>query len=1170
MLSSPGRYVILLLLGTAIVLPLRSEETPPVKQPGSKQSSGADKKAAPVPASSAESKKAVDLKKLDLSSLPADAVIVICEHAKDALDLVPRAVILTPDKYQQMIEEIDKARKKEQPEKAATPTRCLLRGRVESGAVRLQAEFSGTAEHANTLVTLACPQAKASDAETDGRMALIRRSESSGFRVRIDKAGEYHVKLDLIVPLAEREGNSRGFELTLPRAVITRLELDLPVNIKDVRVGGRTLDEPQLRGLTLNNNRHLSGNPGLEPVDKLNLSWKEVRHAVGEPVRTAEGRIQVRVDAVAQTTEAELVLKVEGAPTNVWRLLVPLKAEIKVLPADEARLQLPIETADQKFASLRTLRLKEPSADPLHIRIKIPSATRHGSVLPVGPFFVLDAVRQTGTVEVRNLVHALHLDYQGHGDMRKRRQQVEEGNGESSTTVALFEYSNIPILDKPKEASGPNSLSWLDIEARTIHPHVRTRVAHTLTLRHRLAEASGSRTDKKGDDYYWEIVTTIAPDTAKWGEIEALKIFVPPEWTPIDDTISVAANSNPRYVTIPSSLLREAAGPSFRLEGRFEAGQPVEGRAVLKLPRPQGIIESCEVKIEAPADVEVILNNAEQANLELNKQPRPNEQTWRCRGTLANELGIDVSWQPYRPELRVMSVVDLTLNGSHGDIRHELWLQLPPSPPAFVQLRVPTEIKDSLRVEGESPQDWQEVVLRPDGTIHLPIAAKNGGKEWRRVLHYRTGWSDADRGTRREVPFTVPLVVPEQTTSGDIRVRIWSEPGSLPRPSANSHWEEQGIEEVKDRALPLLVLHSTKLDAPLRLIRSEQAERFSVLVERALVRVQLLEGGFQSWRARFQLRQLASRDLDILLPAPVATLHADFLYNRLKVTPIILNDRGERSDGGSIARLHLPEVVGQTALLEVLFQSSPGRTGRSPLHTVLQPPQIRGAPAVPTRWQVCVPANRVLLAPESVSGVERVWSRRDWLLAPQLQRSRDDVELERALDQVLPDKRTSESARDSASVESEAAPALLCWQDHTAPIVLTHAPKLGWQLVCSLGVFLVGLALFWSARPRSGEGRLAGWLWPLLALLTLAAAVSALFWPALLSAIVYGSEPGLLVLLGVVALQWLMHERYRRQIVFLPSFSRGRAGSSLIRKNASNRPPSGEPSTVDAPPPSRA
>lgn len=1166
MLSSPARYVVLLVLGATIALPLRSEEKPPPKQPGSKKTSGTEKKAVPAAAPSGENKKPVNLKKLDLSSLPAEAVFILCERAKDALDLVPKAVLLTTEQYQKMRDEIENLNNQLQPGTPATPTRCLLRGKVEPGAVRLEAEFSGTAEHANTLVALACPQALASAAETDGRMALIRRSKSGDFLVRIDKAGEYHVKLALVLPLSASESNGRLFELTLPRTVITQVELDLPTNLKDLRVGGRTLDEPQLCGLKLNDNRHLSGNPSLEPVDKLTLSWKEARPSTGDPVRTAEGRIRVHVNAVGQTTEAELALKVEGAPTNVWRLLVPLKTEIKVLPPDEARVETPIETADQKFASLRTLHLKEPSSDPLHVQIKVPLIPRTGSIMPVGPFFVLDAARQTGIVEVRNSVRSLHLDYRGQGDMQLRRQQPEDGAGDISTTVATFAYSNIPMPEKPTEASGPNSLSWLDVEARIVHPHVRTHVSHTLTLRPSPTLPSGLKAKTAAAERRWEIVTTITLLAGKWIDLDQLKVFVSPEWKRLDENISVVANANPPYAAIPSSLLREASGPTLRLEGRFEASYKADGRAVLKLPRPQGTIESCEVKIEVPPDAEVILNNPEVANLELSKQPRPSEQTWLCRGTLANDVAIDVSWRPYRPDLHLRSVVDLTLNGNSGDVRHELWLQLPAAPPPFLSLRVPPAVKESLRIEGESPQTGREAVIRPDGTVRLPISAKDGGKEWRRVLHYRTSWSDYDEAARAETPFTVPLVVPGQETAGDIRVRIWSEPGFLPRPAADRHWEERGIEEVKERDLPVLVLHATKLDAPLRLLLGEQAASFAVLVERALVRVWLLEGGVQNWQIRYQLRQLAEQDVYLLLPGPVVMLNAQFLLNRHKVTPDILNDQGERSDGGSIARLHLsPELVRQSAVLEVSFQSLPGRTGRTPLQTVLQPPQLRGAPAVPTRWEVSVPGNRVLLGPESASDVERVWTRRGWLLATGLQRSNTDAEWEQAFEKALPNKRSPEN--DSFAV-AEMAPALVCWQDQTGPIILTHASQQAWLLVCSLGVLIVGLGLYWSVRPRSGEGGPAVWLWPLLVSLTLAGALGALFRPATASAVVYGCEPGILVLLAAIGMQWLMHQRYRRQIVFLPSFSRGRAGSSLIRSNSSNRPQSGEPSTVDAPPPS--
>src|SRR6516165_8574056 len=163
MFSSPGRYIALMLLCAAIALPLRSEETPASKQPVAPKASGADKKtdkkSMPGPMPSADSKKPIDLKNLDLSSLPADAVLIICERAAEALQMVPNAVILTPSKYQEMRDEIERLRKLLQIDKPVAPSRCELKGRVEESAVILEAEFQGSTERPNTLVTLACPQA---------------------------------------------------------------------------------------------------------------------------------------------------------------------------------------------------------------------------------------------------------------------------------------------------------------------------------------------------------------------------------------------------------------------------------------------------------------------------------------------------------------------------------------------------------------------------------------------------------------------------------------------------------------------------------------------------------------------------------------------------------------------------------------------------------------------------------------------------------------------------------------------------------------------------------------------------------------------------------------------------------------------------------------------------
>jgi hypothetical protein len=1174
MSSSFARLIVLLLFCAAIVVPLRSQETPSAKQSASAKMSGSQKKSTPA----ADAKKPNESKKIDLSSLPADAVIVICEHPEDALDLVPKAVILRPDKYLELLDQIEKLRKQidnPKSENATPPTRCFVRGKVGSDAVRLEAEFSGTAEHADTLVSLACSQAGLTSAQTDGRTALIRRSNAGGFLVRIDKTGEYHVKLDLIVPLIGREGNVRGFELALPRAVITQLDVELPEHCTDIHVGGQLLKDLQSPGLELKNN-HLSGSPGLGPVEKLDLSWRDSRHSAGDPVRTVEGRILARLDGSGLTTQADLWLAVEGTPTKVWQLLVPRNAEIKVLASDkENRIEHRIETDDKKYAlaSLRTIHLKEARSEPLHIQMRLPSSPLRGSVLSIGPFYVFDATRQTGTVVVRNQVRNLHLEYHGHGDMQLRRLETEDTRGETMATVATLVYSHVPTVEASPEAVGPQSRSWLDLEAVTMPAQIRMRVSHTLTLR---PGHTSDRRDATSNAYAWEIVTTITP-AAKWADVEQLKILVPADWEPADENSLMISKSNPRSATIRSPLLREGPTQSLRSEGRYKARYKAEGGAFLKLPRPQGTIESCEVKIEAPADIELFLNNAEQVNLELSRQPRPNEQTWRARGVPADELGIEVSWRPYRPELRAISVVDLTLNGNRGNVRQELHLQLPPTPPPFVSLHVPEAVGDSLQIQDEQGQELRSLKTelsvngrrQPVGgtdqsndkgrskasTFRIPVLAKDGGKDWRLELRYTTRLTENDRPPRAGEPFLVPLVSLEQATAGEVKARIWSEPGFVPR-TASPRWEEQNIEEVKDRVLPVLVLHTTKPDIPLRLVLADQAAGFSALVERALLRVKLEEGGAQNWRAIFQIRQVAEPDLDVLMPAPVETLKARFFFNHHQLTPIFVNDKGEISGSGSIARLHLPRLdlpsgLGgekggsrQPVLLEIAFTSQPGGSGAGPLHTTLQPPQILRSTAVPTCWQVAVPPSRVLIAPESATGVERTWTRHGWLLAASL------------------------SGPPELRSDDEPA-ALVCWQDDSERIVLTHASQFAWLLVCSLGLLVIGWGLYWSVVPQANAAvRPTVRFLPIVALVTLAITVTALFWPTVLCAVVYGCEPGAVVLMAIVALRWLMHKRYRRQIVFLPSFSRGRTGSSLIRKSTPQRPPSGEPSTVDAPPPS--
>src|SRR5262249_20838926 len=158
---------------------------------------------------------------------------------------------------------------------------------------------------------------------------------------------------------------------------------------------------------------------------------------------------------------------------------------------------------------------------------------------------------------------------------------------------------------------------------------------------------------------------------------------------------------NSRFVTYPANVLRrEGLTNSQQLQGRYDLPCQAEGRAVLQLPQPLGRIEQCDVKIKTPAESEVLLHNAAQADLELTPHQRPNErgpteQGWRARHALPPDWpGLDVSWGRYRPEVPATSLVDLDLNGDRANIRHEIRLQLPQMPPASFNLRLPAALGD--------------------------------------------------------------------------------------------------------------------------------------------------------------------------------------------------------------------------------------------------------------------------------------------------------------------------------------------------------------------------------------------------------------------------------------------------------------------------------------------
>jgi hypothetical protein len=206
------------------------------------------------------------------------------------------------------------------------------------------------------------------------------------------------------------------------------------------------------------------------------------------------------------------------------------------------------------------------------------------------------------------------------------------------------------------------------------------------------------------------------------------------------------------------------------------------------------------------------------------------------------------------------------------------------------------------------------------------------------------------------------------------------------------------------------------------------------------------------------------------------------------------------------------------------------------------------------RWQVNTPSDWVIISTGGGVAPEQQWGLRNGLLAPRPGATAADLE------------RWFQGGAEAAGapLDSEVAwvsrnPELLAGQPVLGALPIVHFPQQTWLLACSLLVIAVGLALYFVPLPRLVLSAVLG----LLALVVLAVA---LLWPRTLPAFFYGCQPGLAVLLVVIAVQWLLQRRYRRQVIFMPAFSRVIPGSSILRGGSSAGGRRHEPSTVDAPP----
>jgi hypothetical protein len=1177
-----------------------------------------------VPETKATSKTNPAAKPIPLEKLkvPPGGILVLVEQAKSALQLFPKMVLLTPQKFQELMDRISALERQVKADKKL-PSICRLTGRLDGDVVRLQAEYRFTTERPGVSVFLGGQGAVITEAtwgehgtKTRGGNPEVPFLEpgDNGYSVQVDRPGEYVLNLRFQLPVQVRAspliGNipERGFELGLPGAAVTLLTLTLPPAVKELRWNEFTEKASQRIDAG-----HASP-PGqwMVPVGRvknLNVSWKEPINIPGaEALRTADGQIVVQIQEGHVLTIADLALADLRGRTREWRLWAPSSAQLEVKPPPGLTGEI---LAPAGPGAPHVVRLSEPTTEKFNVRVQL-RTDRPSPRLPVGHFSVLDAYRQQGTITVKanpEALRGLKPVYHRQGEVVERDIPKEAA---AADAIAVFKYWNMLPPGMPVTAAP------LEIEFQRVKGAVETHVEHTLQLKQvqkGWQVLAVSRIHAKpvhdGVDYL-EVqlprarpeglgVTAVAPaDFPVCFPWAAIHLATQPHW-PVRVPQDYDLEGEDGAAAAEMDLTPESGKTGGRRVGiklhRFLSkkftvvltGTYLLPRGItatrLELPRPVGVLDrGAKILVEVEENLELMANENTTDTLSpaLSSQEvadgrlaRRHQQTTVWQRTPAYAV---LAWKPYRADVAQRTLADVTVRPQYAHVRQELSLEAGEMNDVAakhrglgqVALHVPRMVR-GLSIGGGGKLQLYDA----DKQTAWIVASTEGAAVDQFVATYDFPLPpekppEASRRAPREL--AVPLLWVETATRAETRVRFWCDPGNVPtlvQPDAIAGpWRDLGTEIVQGRdSLPALVVAGEGMRAPLQ-VRVDEALATPlqpVVLERGLVQVAVDEEGTEYYRARFLVSKLHAHHLDIELPAPPAGLVLQIGLDHKRIPwQLAPEERGTKSDeraeepsllasgssplvprGNQVRCMVHPSLYGRPVVLDITYRLVAGRPlGSWPWRNSLLPPRIddavlRGR----VRWQVSLPAKLVGMVASTDAYVEQQWAWRGGF--PQPEAATTAAELEQWFGGGGPG---------SSLLASDSSLSIVCWRTSMTPLTLIRVPRQVWFLLCSGLVVSAGLALSFMRWPRLALGLLA-------VLLGAAIAAGAICWPSGVPFLIYGCVPGVLVLLLLIGVQWMIHRQYRRQLVFMPGFTRMKSGSSLVRTGG-GRPR--EPSTVDA------
>ncbi len=1107
---------------------------------------------------------------------PDGSILVVVEDLAKAMELIPKGFLLSPEAYQTLLQKI-KTQDRQLKSDRKLPSSCKLQCKLDGDFLAINAEFTFSTEQPNMTVFLGLRGAHLMEEGKLDRQTAVLDSTDKGFIVLAEKEGNHQLTLSLrarvkeVDPSAATEplaggtaaadgksgkkptpgGSERGVVLDLPGAAVTTCQLELPTKIKELRCNDDLVKaKPAGRWLL-----------GLDKSKTLSLSWKEPIDVSGNaPLARVETTINVDIDAADVNVNAELMLEDKRYQTRDWYLLVPSQAavDLKAL-SGLAHTLIPPDAKTPYY----TLRLQETTAERLRVKVsmRLPRPGP-GVLMPIGPFTVLGAYQQQGTIVVRMPMEA------SLGQRLAFHRRPDVTQIKNSETEAAFQYV-VAAADKGPKA-GPAPKVPLELEWRHEKNHVETRVEQGVKI--------------KTVQFGWEVeTTTLIKTKALQASISAIDVNLAqprarglfllgsampglgfPAALPwggfwnrhgmpwgeghLDESAVSEVHGKPLQL-IPQDpfgkvrvVLKDGPAKEFvlKIQNRFRLPASVHGLH-LELPRPLNTQDrGANIAIQSDERLELRYGPGGA------DEPVPDKHHFEW--TLDQcPAAIDFAWSPYKRESVADIEIDVTLHPHTAQVRQTIRFPLEPSGDvgadpkrAQVELHVPRAVdKITVASGGEITNRLparQALWVRPTAT---------GAAKVELVLEYDLAIAaKTEEGAQR---LNVPFAWPAGVSRKDVKVRVWSQAGGvnvgLPDELlSRGLWKERSIEAVAGKhSFPLLVLQGAAAQLPLalRIEESTATALTPLLAERGLVQVVMTDDGAQLCRTRLLIRKLNTRTLAVELPFPMPRFRErpTFFMGKYRINDW-KTDKTEK-----IVYLHVnPELQPLPAILEISYALPADALERNQAwRTVLYPPQFPGAVIGPMRWELSLPAPMIAAAPFRQARVETQWSVQNWLLTPEPSVSGAELEM------WLTGKEPAQAAPPVTFAFAGA---------DMQPHVIYHLSRQSWLLGCS-GLFLVvTLGVYLSPLPR-----LAFWL--VLLGLGMGAVAVGMLWPSLLPPVLFGMQPGVVLLFLFVGGHWYWQDRYRRQLVFLPAFSRNKPSSTMVRNNVPARPR--EASTVDAP-----